>query len=120
MIKNITPSGRYMQVSGGSGSTYVNAYSGAQGVGNMRFNTANQNLEVFDGSNWIMLSMSHASVGLNSEAESLLDWARMKRDEELKIAELSKKHPGVADAVQELKRANEQLQIMVNLVKEEV
>jgi hypothetical protein len=32
MIKNITPSGRYMQVSGGSGSTYVNAYGGAQGM----------------------------------------------------------------------------------------
>jgi hypothetical protein len=120
MIKNIHSRGRYIQVLGGNANNYVNAYSGAQGVGNIRFNTSNQTLEVFDGSNWIILNMPDATVGLNDEAESLLNWASVKRDEELKIAELSKKHPGVADAVQELKRANEQLQIMVNLVKEEV
>jgi hypothetical protein len=68
MIKNITASGRYIQVSGGNASTYVNGNHGAQGVGNMRYNTSNQQMEVYDGNNWITLNMDYASVGLNGEA----------------------------------------------------
>jgi hypothetical protein len=55
MISNVFPSGRYVQVSGGAASTYVNGYSGAQGIGNMRYNTSSQRMEVFDGSSWVML-----------------------------------------------------------------
>lgn len=105
-------SGRYMQVSGGNSSTYVNGYSGAQGVGNMRYNTSNQNMEVFDGSNWITLNMSHSSVGLTHEAEMLLDWARQKRDEEVILQAMIEKHPG-------LREAYERLEIMKALCLEE-
>lgn len=112
MIKDIHAAGRYMQVSSGSSSTYVNGYGGAQGVGNMRFNTSNQNMEVFDGSNWITLNMGYSSVGLNHEAESLLDWAKQKRNEELRFKELMEKHPG-------LKEAYERLEIMKALTLEE-
>lgn len=112
MIKDIYTSGRYMQVSGGSSSTYVNGYSGLQGVGNMRYNTTNQCMEVFDGNNWVTLNMGVASVGLNSEAETLLDWARQKRDEEFRIKTLMEKHPG-------LKEAYERLEIMKALTLEE-
>ena len=75
MISTIMPTGRYVQVSGGGASTYVNNYSGSQGVGNMRYNTSMQCMEVFDGQNWQKINMATASVGLNHEAESLLDWA---------------------------------------------
>jgi hypothetical protein len=112
MIKDIMQAGRYMQVTGGSTSTYVNGYSGLQGVGNMRYNTANQNMEVFDGSNWITLNMGYASVGLTGEAETLLDWAKQKRNEEFKLKSLMEKHPG-------LKEAYERLEIMKALTLEE-
>jgi len=115
MIKNISPSGRYIQVSGGNASTYINGYSGAQGVGNMRFNTSNQNMEVFDGSNWIMLNMDYASVGLSGEAESLLDWARKKRDEEMEIQALAQTNPAVKNALEAVERAKEQLKIIKDL-----
>lgn len=115
MIKNITPSGRYIQVTGGNASTYVNGYSGAQGVGNMRFNTSNQSMEVFDGSNWIMLNMDYASVGLSGEAESLLDWARKKRDEEIEIQSLAQTNPAVKNALEAVERATEQLKIIKDL-----
>jgi len=115
MIKNITPSGRYIQVTGGNASTYVNGYSGAQGVGNMRFNTSNQSMEVFDGSNWIMLNMDYASVGLSGEAESLLDWARKKRDEEIEIQSLAQTNPAVKNALEAVERAKEQLKIIKDL-----
>jgi hypothetical protein len=112
MIKNIAATGRYMQVSGGASSTYVNGYGGAQGVGNMRYNTSNQNMEVFDGSNWITLNMGYSSVGLTPEAETLLDWARKKREEEYQLQSLMEKHPG-------LQEAYERLEIMKALTLEE-
>jgi hypothetical protein len=112
MIKSVTQSGRYTQVSNGNASTYVNGYSGAQGIGNMRFNTTSQSIEVFDGNNWITLNMSYATVGLTGEAESLLDWARQKKDEELRLQEMIKKYPG-------LKKAKENFDLVLNIVKDD-
>ena len=118
MIKNITPIGRYITVSGGNSSTYVNGYSGAQGVGNMRFNTSTQNMEVFDGNSWMTLNMDYASVGLNSEAESLLDWARKKRDEELAWESLAKENQAVKIALDNLEQARRQLDITTKLARD--
>lgn len=118
MIKSITPSGRYITVSGSNASTYVNGYSGAQGVGNMRYNTSTQNMEVFDGNSWIMLSMDYTSVGLNSEAESLLDWARKKRDEELAWQSLANDCEAVRIALTNLEKAKQQLDITAKLARE--
>lgn len=118
MIKSITPSGRYITVSGSNASTYVNGYSGAQGVGNMRFNTSTQNMEVFDGNSWITLSMDYTSVGLNHEAESLLDWARKKRDEELAWQSLANDCEAVRIALTNLENAKQQLDITAKLARE--
>jgi hypothetical protein len=118
MLKNIVSSGRYIQVSGGGASTYVNGYSGAQGVGNMRFNTSNQNMEVFDGSNWITLNMDYASVGLNGEAESLLDWAREKRNEELMWKSLAEKNKAVKLALDKVEEARRQLDVTAKLARD--
>ena len=118
MIKNIHSSGRYIQVSGGNSSTYVNNYSSSQGVGNMRFNTSNQNMEVYDGSSWITINMDHASIGLNSEAELLLDWARKKRDEELAWESLAKENKAVKIALDNLDQARKQLDITTKLARD--
>ena len=118
MIKNITPIGRYVTVSGGTSGTYVNGYSGAQGVGNMRFNTSTQNMEVFDGSSWITLNMDYASVGLNGDAESLLDWAREKRNEEMKWYSLASSNEAVRIALEQLEQAKTRLELTAILSRE--
>ena len=122
MIKNITSSSRYVQVTGSNTSTHVNGYSGgyngAQGVGNMRYNTSNQSMEVFDGANWVMLHMYHASVGLNSEAESLLDWAREKRNEEMMWKSLANENKAVKIALENVEQAKRQLDITAKLSRE--
>lgn len=119
MIKGLNSIGRYTQVTGGMpGSTYVNSYSGAQGIGNMRYNTTNQCMEVYDGNNWTGIAMNYASVGLTPEAEALLDWARERRDKELEIKALADKHPAVANALEALKKAEEQLEIITILSKD--
>ena len=107
-----------MQVSGGTASTYINNYSGSQGVGNMRYNTSMQRMEVFDGNNWMQLNMASAAVGLNPEAESLLDWAREKRNEELAWQSLAKENQAVKIALENLNKARQQLDITAKLARE--
>jgi hypothetical protein len=120
MIKGIYPGGRYITVTGGSpGSNYINNYSGLQGIGNLRFNTANQNLEVWDGNAWMTLQMPYATVELDHEAIGLLDWAKEKRAEEWKIKELIKTNPAVKLAYDNLLKAKEQLEIITILSKDE-
>ena len=118
MIKDIVSSGRYMQVTGGSTSNYVNNYSGSQGVGNMRYNTSSQAMEVYDGSNWVQLNMGYAQVGLNSEAESLLDWARKKRDEEAEWYKLATTNEAVRIALEQLEQAKTRLELTAILARE--
>lgn len=118
MIDAISPQGKYMYVHGGNASNYINGYSGAQGVGNVRFNTTNQRLEVFDGNNWMALQMSTAMIGLNPEAESLLDWAKKKREEEETWQKLAQENKAVEIALHNLHQAQEQLNITAKLVRE--
>lgn len=118
MIKYLSPQGKYMYVHGGNASNYINNFPGAQGVGNMRFNTTNQNMEVWDGNGWQTLGMNTATIGLNPEAESLLDWARDKRNEELAYKSLAEKNQAVKIALDNVEEAKRQLSITAKLARE--
>jgi len=99
-----------MQISGGPMTPYISP--GAQGAGQVRYNTNSNNMEVWDGVVWKEISNNYTSVGLSSEAEALLDWARVKRDEDLKLKSLVEAHPGLRDL-------KEKLDILVALVQKE-
>lgn len=110
MIKGLGQSGRYTHVSGGNANLpYVGPSSVNPFQGVMRLNGTN--VEVFDGSTWLVVNSSYATVGLTEEAEMLLEWARKKRDDELRIKTLADKHPGIRDL-------QEKLDILVALVNE--
>jgi len=119
MIKYIASSGKYTTVIGESVANYINNYSGAQGVGNLRFNTTSQSMEVYDGNGWILLQMGHVNVGLNAEAESILDWARQKRQEELELEALAETNATVRDLLNTIKQKQEQISIVRTLIKKE-
>lgn len=129
MIKGIT-GGQYIQVNNGTpGSTYVNNYSGAQGIGNMRFNTSTQNIEVYDGNNWVMLASNYAEVKLTWDAENLLNYVKTLQGIDIvqKIAnleardkkrkELIAQHPQLAKAYEAIKRAEENFEIFAKFVE---
>jgi hypothetical protein len=97
MIGSVHGSGKYMQIVGGSVSTYINSHNGSQNVGNVRFNTTAQRMEVYDGNSWIAINMGGVNIGLNQEAESLLDWAKRKRNDEEQLKILMERHPGLRD-----------------------
>jgi hypothetical protein len=111
MIKGISPTGRYTLVSGGnSANPYISP--GAAGAGMLRWNPNTNCMEVNDGNMWKPIETNYASVGLTPEAESLLDWARQKRQEELSMAEMMEKYPA-------LKKARDNYDLIWNLVKDE-
>jgi hypothetical protein len=122
MIKSIHSSSPFLTVSGGNpGSTYIGYYStNAPGVGNMRYNPNSQNIEVYDGSTWIILSAHHSTINLSDEAVSLLQWARKKRDEEFEMERLAQTNSTIKDLVNQIKDKEEQIRIVQTLIKSEV
>ena len=113
MIRNISGS-KYIQVSGGM---HTNPYisPGASGAGMVRWSASMNCLEINDGNSWQQLHSAHPMIALTSDAETLLDWARTKRDEEWRIAALADKHPTVADALAAIQLAREKLQVVIAL-----
>jgi len=59
----------------------------------------------------------NAGISLSPEADIILTWAGEKMAAEQRWAELAKEYPAVADAVENLKQAREQLEVVVQLVK---
>lgn len=108
MIKGITSGSQYLMVNSSTPS-----YIGNYGIsaGQMRYNTSNSSIEVYDGSSWQVLS-SFASIALSYEAEEAIKWVNNKRQEEQKFQEKLDKHPT-------LKHAYEQFKIVEALVYEE-
>lgn len=99
-----------MQASGSPINPYISP--GAQGAGQVRYNTNSNNMEVWDGMCWKEINNNYASIGLTSEAETLLDWARDKRNEDARFKALMELHPGIRDL-------KEKLDVMVALVAKE-
>jgi hypothetical protein len=113
MIRSITGTNKYLQVNDGNpGSTYVSPMVGALNVGQLRYNTSIQAMEVYDGNNWNIIHSTHASVELTSDAITVLDWAKSKMQEEAKLKELMIKHPG-------LKELNDKFEMLKLLCEQE-
>lgn len=119
MIKTVNGQGRYVMVNGGfPATTYINTSSGYMNVGDVRFNTNMQMLEVYDGNRWVEINTSHASVGLTPDAESALDWAIHKRNEEMALEAKAKDNPAIADLLNQRKTIDEQIKVIEILTKD--
>ena len=82
-------------------------------------------MQVFDGSGWQNIQSSYASIELDNDTQSLLQWIRNKRAEEQEIESLAADHPAVRIAKEnlnkaraEIERAEQQLKATVILSKE--
>lgn len=112
MIRNLT-AGNGIQVTNNSYSTpYIDPNRPSAGM--VRY--LNNNLEIYDGNSWITMQSSYPQVELTSEVQHILSWAREKMAEEARVEELAAKHPTVADALEAVKKAEEQVRIVAALV----
>jgi len=117
MIKHVYASGPYITTANNQATNYMNNYSGAQGLGNIRFNTTNQGLEVYDGTMWHPIQMGTVSLSLTPDAVDAIGWVNQKRVEEMKIKELAERYPAVADQLAAVQEAEEKLRMITLLVQ---
>ena len=117
MIKDVISTGPFVQVTGGGVYTpYINMSNPSAGM--TRFNGNTQSIEVYDGSSWMIMSSSVASVSLTGEAVNILSWAKQKMEDEVMLEKLAKEHPAINLALDNLKKAKTQLDAIIILSKE--
>jgi hypothetical protein len=115
MIKNLTGVCG-LTVSGGSPSfPYIPQNSSNPIQGMIRVN--NQDLEVFNGSNWQQLPSSYATVSLDQDILDIIQWARTQRQLELNRATLIANNPALEIAYRAVLRAEQNFDILAKFVE---
>jgi len=106
-----------IKVSGGDTSVpYINTGSSNPMQGMMR--VWGSDMQVFDGTTWLNMGASYSTLSLDQDAQELLQWARKKRDEEMKWQSLAKDNKAVKIALDNLEQAKQQLDITTTLARE--
>jgi hypothetical protein len=82
-------------------------------AGMVRYN--GNNFEVYDGNYWMIIPSGDAQVTLDGVTLESLQWVRRKMTEEKRLEELAKTHPSVADAIDAVRLAEQQLQTVAAL-----
>lgn len=100
-------------------TTYINSSYGYMNVGDVRYNTGVQQMEVYDGQSWIPLSMNHASVGLTPDAEIAIEWAIKKQREDMELEYLAKSNPTIGDLIKQKKELEDKIKMVQTLMKED-
>ena len=74
-------------------------------------------MQVFDGSSWMNMSTSYATVSLDAETQDLLQWARTQRQLDMNRKTLIENNPALQKAYEAVKRAEENFDILSKFVE---
>jgi hypothetical protein len=74
-------------------------------------------MQVFDGNSWIQLASSYATVSLDHETQDLLKWAKAQREMSLYRLELVRKNPALMKALENLKKAEDNFDLLAKFVE---
>lgn len=110
MIKGLQGSAHVVVNGGDTSVPYVTQNINNPMQGMLRINGTD--MQVFDGSSWIGMNTSYATVALSPTADEVIYWAKRKMAEERDLEARMKRHPG-------LRQAYEQFKIMDALTMEE-
>ena len=103
-------------VSGGNTSLpYVNQNNTNPMQGMIR--VWGSDMQVFDGSNWMPMSTSYATVSLDPETQDLLLWAKAQRQMALNRMTLAQNNPALMKALEAVKRAEDNFEILAKFVE---
>lgn len=120
MIKSVHSSSPFIQVSGGTPQNNYIGTSNGPGVGNLRYNPSNHNIEIFDGFTWVIMHYNSVTIGLDESTTGILTWAKKKMLEEAERKKLAETNPTIKDLMDQINQKEEQLSIVLTLIKEEV
>lgn len=74
-------------------------------------------LQVFTGTNWQQLPSSYATVKLDPNTESLLQWCNAQRTMAMRRLELAEKNPALMNALEAIKKAEDNYEILAKFVE---
>lgn len=107
----------YITVVGGHSPTpYIQANPNNPMQGILRI--IGSDTQVFDGTAWISLQSSYATITPTFEFRQALDWARKKMQEEAEWEAMAKTNNSVAIALENLNKAKAQLTTTAHLSRE--
>lgn len=118
MIKSITQGLGIEVVGGSSAYPYINMSNPSAGM--VRYNGNTSNFEVYDGISWCPMTSWATSVSLDRETQSIIEWAKKKRNEEIERDLLAAVSPAVKDLIKQIEEKEEQILIIQKLLKEEI
>jgi hypothetical protein len=114
MIKTINAGAGIRIQNGYASATYVNMNNASAGM--VRYNGNSTNLEVYDGGSWMSLTGAYPMIELDGDILGVVNWAKEKMNKEAKLQELAQQNKTVADALEAVEKAQEQLDIVAKLV----
>lgn len=124
MISSITQLDNHVTITNGSSiPPYINTnYAGSGGsgmhyAGEVRYNGVTRVMEVFNGTSWQQYDNQNASIGLSHKTKEILEWAEHKMLQEKLAIELADQYPAVQNALDTIKKAEEQLAVITTLIK---
>ena len=77
-------------------------------------------MQVFDGTNWITMSASYATVTLDQEILDVIQWARTQRTLEMNRKTLIENNPALQKAYEAVRRAEENFDFLSKFVEDEL
>jgi len=114
MIKSIT-GGSGVVVNGPSfGMPYVDSTRPSAGM--MRYK--DYQFEVYDGTQWLVAVAGAPNICLDNYVLETIEWARKKMAEEAEVNRLASGHPAIQIALDNFKKAKQQLDATIILSKE--
>jgi hypothetical protein len=120
MIATITANGNSLLwvSTGGSTMPYINMNAPSSGM--MRWNGNSNCIEVFDGSTnlWQQMYGKTADIQLSPQIQAVINWANLKMAEESEWEKLATTNDAVKIALENMKKAKQQLDITAKLVKD--
>jgi len=112
--------GEYLNVTSNKGAQpYINMSSNQPMVGALSYDPSIGQIKVYDGNSWMSLGGGSATINLNPNAIGILKWAEKKMLEEAERERLAETNPTIRDLMDQIKQKEEQLSIVLTLIKEE-
>lgn len=117
MIKGIMGNKGITVGAGDVSTPYINNNSSNPMQGMIRL--WGTDFQVFDGTAWIQLASSYATVSLDQDTQDLLLWARTQRQLERNRATLIENNPALEKAYKAVLRAEQNFDILSKFVEED-
>jgi hypothetical protein len=115
MIKGLMGSNGVMVSDGNTSLPYINQNSSNPIQGMIR--VWGTDLQVFDGTAWVQMGTSYATVSLDHDAQALLEWARLERTKQRVRADRVRNNPALKIAFDKIKKAEENFNLQEKFVE---